>query len=861
MNIKNSTTKTTSRLGSALIMTIVLTALMAIVGVVFLMASRVDNQATSAVSENKQLHDAVDSVIAIISRQLVQDVPGVAGQEYFDYPGNDDEWLACLEPVVDNNNTPTDVSDDRYKWLHISDISGLWGGITQEAKIVPDYQTPISPGTDADADGDGVSDAQWVTLPNITTNTGEAIYAAVRIIDNSGMINVNTAYKFDPTSANPDKIDGSTQTQINLEALSLRSVANNITDLETERKGGEAWNLDNYTKDVIWRPESPAGLWTPFDISDELKLRNRYFLNYNLITTRIEEFWEAVYDDGLEVPRTTKAQLTDPDEWFHRVNNSFPDPNMYNYRHISTTNNFDRIIDPNGNKMLNLNTAGITSLYNLFEKLFNDAGLTDPNGTAAQLAVNIVDFRDNDANLSTLDVDGTTFFGFEIQPFISEIAYEIDSANPHISANNHFAIELYNPFDVNVGLDEFTLELRPQSSGSVKTISLAGEILPAKGRLVIYNDPAALAGLSIDGPDNMILHMENSDCVLVEYQLNPIGPQPYTISAEYEPFLVRDIAGTDLLLDKQEIDPFINWTWSVVTKDTAQFFNRHDNDWNIVYQNLYHNIMGPGTLGGANGGSGKRNWNLATQEAPFVTVGDVGRVITMGPGLNIGETIGEKLKPILAEKNVRLDLQDTDFASIFQYLTVFDPTIDGIDNNGDGTVDDVNELKIAGRININTAPWYVIAQLPWMNEETAKAITAYRDGLDLSAVFVGGPDYSAIGPVEYNSTGELNYIIGGSDDYRMDYYATAAASGDETGFPDLTPGDGAADDFEEQNLMFSRISNLVTVRSDLFTAYILVRLGNGGPQKRVIAILDRSNVKSAGDKVKVIAWHPVPDPR
>ena len=67
------------------------------------------------------------------------------------------------------------------------------------------------------------------------------------------------------------------------------------------------------------------------------------------------------------------------------------------------------------------------------------------------------------------------------------------------------------------------------------------------------------------------------------------------------------------------------------------------------------------------------------------------------------------------------------FAGIFQYLTAVDPLSDLIDNDGDGLgVDisgngilDVNEidedeLKVPGRININTAPWFVIAQLPWM---------------------------------------------------------------------------------------------------------------------------------------------------
>jgi hypothetical protein len=97
---------------------------------------------------------------------------------------------------------------------------------------------------------------------------------------------------------------------------------------------------------------------------------------------------------------------------------------------------------------------------------------------------------------------------------------------------------------------------------------------------------------------------------------------------------------------------------------------------------------------------------------------------------------------------------------------------------------------------------------------------------------------------------------------------------DQAGFPDLTTPltgrvDGAAHDFEERDLILARVSNLVSVRSDVFTAYILVRIGVDGPQKRVIAILDRSDVYpvpgvpggGASGRVKVRAVHPVPDPR
>ncbi|MHC4844376.1 MAG: hypothetical protein ACYTEE_11285, partial [Planctomycetota bacterium] len=103
----------------------------------------------------------------------------------------------------------------------------------------------------------------------------------------------------------------------------------------------------------------------------------------------------------------------------------------------------------------------------------------------------------------------------------------------------------------------------------------------------------------------------------------------------------------------------------------------------------------------------------------------------------------------------------------------------------------------------------------------------------------------------------------GSADERIDYYVDGL---DQRSFPDFTfdgrsQNDGAEDDLEESNLIFYRMSDLVTVRSDVFTAYILVRVGLNGPQRRYIAILDRSGVEKTSDRVKIIALHSVPDSR
>ena len=202
--------------GSALILAVVLSTLLALVGVLFVLAARVNQLGTSAISENKELDYAVNSVIAEISQQLVLDIPGNVNpnQEYYDSSDANNIWLASLEPYE---------SGGSYYWRQISDIEGQLNGKNRDvpAEVVSQY-APISDINNpvADADGEGISDSRWVMLSGINSSHGKPIYAAVRIIDNGGMLNVNTGFKFDrdPNASDFD-VDGKNQTQINVMAL------------------------------------------------------------------------------------------------------------------------------------------------------------------------------------------------------------------------------------------------------------------------------------------------------------------------------------------------------------------------------------------------------------------------------------------------------------------------------------------------------------------------------------------------------------------------------------------------------------------------------------------------------------------
>ena len=928
--------KNTLSVGSALILTVVLTSLLAIVGVMFVMVARVDKIATSAISENRELNFAVETVIAKISQELALDAPGMpkGKKDYYDYPDANNAWLASLEPY----------NDGGYKWRQISDVTGYinqeWGGSKQKnvtAEIVEDHKE-IELDNDgdlkeqlADADGDGIADSKWIELDDISSNKGKPIYAAIRIVDNGGMVNVNTAYKFAPNDANitAAEIDGSRLAQVHMLDF-VKGILDDANDLHRFRCDGEEPELLKFNDECAIRIENPDRTdikYLPYDIGDELELRNRFVLDAQYNTVRAEAALPKTLPYYRGNPYGNRFAPIDSgddfDDW-EDILNPFDPNDRYNFRHLLTAYNIDRIIEPGGNgnvsKMININR--VTNAGYLYNALMNsvDSGMDiedDDRWRFAQLAVNIVDFIDGDASVTTFEPNNTTYYGFEAQPFITEIAAEID-IYPE-TGHDYYAVELYNPFDMTIDLNDFELVIADSNDpyNIYHTIGFDEDdykidaddcfvIASNLSEFNIYNKPEDRK------QDPKLRFFAGWEEIVKSKPPVDLRPDPYKGMPpvyigwinSYDLFLrrkVKDVNGVEewIYVDKQVIDP----AWAPA--GSGQYYGRDVRGWHIVYQTLERDRSRYGSLGRRNninpGEFRERGHNFSfflpnplRPDGKFITVGDIPQILTVGSDTSPYNTIGEQLQRTAEseEDEIRLDLQNPYHRNVFQYLTVFDPSSDYIDNDGDGDEDELydgSEWKVPGRININTAPWYVIAQLPWMGPEIAQAIVAYRDKLRLdtepSVDYRGDTgrwdritentlndsfelDFEQEDireEVGFASIGELNFCLAGNDDeYSIQRYALDDK--DIDGFPDLTrdgldKGDGIEDDFEERDIIFSRISNLVTVRSDVFTAYILVRIGADSPQKRVIAVLDRSDVYSGDGKVRIIALHYVPDPR
>jgi hypothetical protein len=832
-----------------LILTVVLTTVLAIVGILFVMLSRMDRISASASSQARQLDLAVDAVIAAIDDQLAQDVPGVvldkAGRpvaEYEDCPNARDVWLASLEPDPNGGKTPF--------WPQVSVLQGTQPISRLRAEIVTE-RTAIDPNesSPADADGDGVADACWFRLQDVATGKAQPVYAAVRIIDHGAMLNVNSAYTLD-TAGPASGQDGSNQMQIDLVAMAMRKVQDaNAAALSRElnnlRAGGE--DPCAYLSKVVWNYGDAPAPFCPFDLSDELELRNRFLLNNRegfqgpeVVVSRIERLWRYGPKSASWVfcpagAESKDVPYDDPSgdipKWLARATWVEPGGD-YDYRHISTTVNMDRVIDPLGRRMLNVNAIRDANDVNDLYKVLMEGGLEQTE--AAQVAVNIRDFVDSDTTVTAFKPAGSsvTYYGMEPQPFVRQIGFKVSGTDPVNQANNEFMVELHNPYDADIELSSFTLFLLDSKGERAGLVAFKnGERIKARQSLVLVNRAAATLGQGLGDRKNY------DNLVLALY--GPQG-QSFALSQKRDLLLIRTDSAA-LWCDRQRTDNA--WfDWGKI-KDVAQYYARDNGGWKILYPRMpryanapflspKYNLPQPQPILTASGSAAKG----------FATLGDVGRVFRMGPSADANSPTGLirvlDQTPQPSDEQVCLNVADPCVAGVFQRLTVLAPESFG---------HAATETRVKGRININTAPAFVLERLPWLAWASDTKLKATGRWIGQAIV----ADRAIHGP--FRSISDLMRVP------EMECLVDTVNDQSPNG-PDLT-ADSEPNDLEERDLLFDRISNLVTVRSDVFSAYILVRIGVDGPQRRVLAILDRSGLARSGGKVQCIALHVVPDPR
>lgn len=970
--------------GSALVMVVVLTVLLAAIGVLFLMTSRLDEMASSSTARNKELDMAVDSVVELISQKLTQDITqnlAAPNPQTFDYAGwgpDDDKWLSTIEPQLQlyDPMAPETYNDDFFVWPKLTDLAGYLpmyntpntpGGLyavvysPADANDIPHVSSwdPSIPVSDylnriiqealvsADADGDGVTDSVWQRLPDTTGSRGEPIFAAVRIIDNCAMLNLNTAHTADPNS------EGRYLSQVDYKrflrgsdaagnAVWYGDPANTVDpdNLLRARKADGIYDPfldtpDVFHNDAIMNIENPGANYTLFDIADELEIRNRFMLTTNA-EARFErnDVGNFTFDAGggiysaLQMPRDTSSHPLEAWKWrldpnnFDDTSGAYVDAAIpvdytfkYDRRHITTFYSFDRNLrlgtypqtDVNGDPVLMIfdpdpsavstnirqwdeltqtyNFNNINSRLQVLKLLYafrayflvkDGVDYKDAARKSAQLVANMIDYTDDnhpasegpffdmaygsqtnanptyidrqiinqliyEVSRQTVDVDGDidgdplndapqydfglgvdepdeTVYGYERQPFISEIV-----RRQHAVSGRMYAIELVNPYDTDISLDYWQIKV-----GNYKYTFQLGDavIVPAAsvsptrqlGRLIlkhhvdIGNFPNQFV---LPGPG--VAEITTGD--VVELQ----RPDPKDTAVPPTMFITVDIT------ESTQAD-YINLP---TASGNYRASKRDDTAWKFTNMSVLTEDAVQ-TLDSPNNTAGTADaWQMpvADDNLPIGTLLDFEKVLLIGnfkdPNNLIDATnpVTQQIAAAADESEIRNDVMSP--VSPLDYVCFMGRP----------------EGNLPGRINVNTATMEVIrAAIPPNNswnpdpDALARNIVAHRDQV---APFTRITDL-------INVTGFNQFL---SDPNSID---------DD---PDI------AGDFEERDWLLSAVANTLTVRSDVFTAYILVRLGHNGTQRRMIAIFDRSNVSiptkpnQKPDKPRIIALHQVPDPR
>jgi hypothetical protein len=961
--------------GSALILVVVVTVLLSVVGILFVMTARIREMTTSNVTDDRDLDTGIQTLAGQIQTVLLQDlfgtnlnrplIDGTSGNEAYDMPAAD-PWLGDLEP---------DTTTTLFQWRYVTDLANTSGTAIPRklaSTIVPEYQTGVMAGRVADADGDGVADSLWSRLPDLSTSRGKPVYAAVRIIDNCAMLNLNTAYCFYQAPYNASSpispfgktwyinqtargmgisypngssyADGGRYlSEINylpfLRGSDLNAFWGAAGDgwynILVAKKFGQVDGAGNLTSqlsieqahDALMSIENPGAAYRLFDIGDELEIRNRFILT-SLTESRFErsDAGNFTFDAGggsyavLQIPRDNSGSYPILD-WVVRMDPanfdlwdetgvlrpvSSPDNRFkYDRRHVCTFYSFDRnirtgsylrleaalnllppsvsasqklaiegVFRPTGNRPIDLRSItdpakldavtnfliSITSntpaarknilhlLYAFRECEFfplRAAGMGEPEALAksarkaAQQVANMLDYLD-DSNAATrgpfygtgyqsqrnpdptyitkaivdamiLEASGTNYslvnnssFDFGLSAGDVFYGYERQPFISEVYCNyaptgaQGFALELLNPYTDVINLDRWRITIGSSIYDLTSTFSVPAGTSSAPGRLVIY--AGTVSGIASGWQPIAGFGLGT---VLAGGVLELKRPDPAN-------------AGQFITVDGIDNAQRMFLVTAPGPGNSINITSRDDKAWKFTNKTAYVNGS-PGTLGLANGvNATPQGYQLPVDNANVSVdrLADFQKVAWLEPN-----EITTHIADVSDEANIRFDHTKT--LGLQRYVCTLSR----------------EEKGIPGRININTAPVHVIAAaIPPQLVMTAG---------DPNATMTLAGDIVANRP--YRKLGDLLNIPA------MKKFANHN--------PAIVGDVSINGDFEKRDWIFNRLSNIFTVRSDTFTAYILVRLGTDGPQRRMLAVFDRSNCWSATDKPKIAALHLVPDPR
>lgn len=430
----------------------------------------------------------------------------------------DDPWLASIEPFF------TGIAGAVPYWAHITNLSGVFldladiapgnDTVPSSARPMPAqylataegtsgwtpnanqersdvaYTVPAVPmgllspaelGIFADADRDNIADSRWTWAP-LPYEGGQAAIMAVRIIDNSALVNVNAwSYRQPSQATQPARWlwPGELDLDSALEGIKFRSGAGSVLSEDIlgdaapagRNMAGDTFadRLDNWlelvntrrngwdnigskieqdgTVDGVESLNDPTNTYATYPRrQEEIEFHHRNGLNDEDITTSFENVDNALFRSGATETVYSDSLYGGPAGTEGDIEPYFVNEPRKAFTFVSGS---AALGQENLNRLLKDELREVLDLGPLTSNLYTYGGWTTADAYADQLACILIDFRDRDSELTEIN----QMYGMEYLPFVSEVylqgRYEKTtvnggSATPTLSGNDEVIWELAN---------------------------------------------------------------------------------------------------------------------------------------------------------------------------------------------------------------------------------------------------------------------------------------------------------------------------------------------------------------------------------------------------------------------------------
>jgi hypothetical protein len=553
------------RRGSVIVLVAAVLVMVVMIGTAYITSAQFDRQATRELNSNNSqqvANVALDPVLNALEKDFVGEdgeyfnseldpcqggiedgAPSRLLDEPYDYAGQNDLWLASIQPHDDGGVQPHD-DGGVPRWRQVSNLLPdrnkpfLTDDDAEDVPIVPADKlsdTNIDQDSRADADGDGLVDSRWARAP--VAQIGDLQYAvAYRVVDLSGLANVNI--HMGPVNADgnipADNIDHAPRwrypSELNFIGWATNSTLLNNVD-STQASNLIAERFSNGAPPMTWdqlRSFWQDGVLTSFDTADyeslgalanELELRRANGLNSPTSATIIDRLMpQFMREDGNA--STAETDFRDAGYSGGSILDYFAEEPRHQMTVLGGAIPI-RVLKHGGDAddvaarvQADINTAVQTpaSMKEDVRRIFEHADGTfevpdtfsrDANAAyAAQVVACIADYADADNKVTTVGHDGIDYYGLEALPFITEVYrqrnYKLEwewssDANEWHAAwkqdgDTGYAVEMRHCFNKAISLENLRLRIGGDSGETIELNQDATELAEDEV-LVVYHDP------------------------------------------------------------------------------------------------------------------------------------------------------------------------------------------------------------------------------------------------------------------------------------------------------------------------------------------------------------------------------------